>query len=359
VYQTAAVANTSRPDVGAAYPEYGNNHGYSVFIADTTAGTRAVTTFGINTGPGTTNPQLGAGNVSVTVNPSGAIVGTPTQEFGGMRVRGWAVDPSTASAIDVQIRRYTSPSVFTVVHTVTANAASPSVGSGWSAWGANHGFDVVIPGVTVAGTTKICAVGVNVGTGANTEFSTCPTPVMGNIATVAITAPTGSQDLWGTTNLTASVSAGSVDTIEFVVDGNVVASDAGAPYSASWNTAGVADGSHSIIARAKKSGVVVGESTPVSFTITNAISITLTAPNPGEATYGTLLLQATPTAGVSSVEFLVDGNVVGSDNSGPFDYEWDSTTVTDGFHTVTARAVRSGTTAATSSGAVLDVWNCQ
>jgi hypothetical protein len=360
VIKANVTANVSRPDVGAAYPGWGNNHGYSVFIPDTVGGTKPVKAFGINFGAGTTNAQVGpTRNIEIRTNPQGVIVGTPTQEFGGMRVRGWAIDPSTSAAIDVQIRRYTSPTAFTVVHTGTADAASPAVSSSWTDWGPNHGFDVTIPGVTVAGTTKICAVGINVGSGSNSEFSTCPTPVMGNIATLAVTAPTPSQGLWGTTTLSASVSAGDVDTVEFVVDGNVVASGAGTPYSAEWDTTTVADGAHTILARAKKSGSVVGESAPVTFTVTNAIAISLTGPDEGDATYGTLLLEAAPTAGVSSVEFLVDGNVVGSDTSAPFELEWDSATVGDGFHAVTARAVRDGTPVATADAVTVDVWNCQ
>ena len=274
VIEANVTANVSRPDVGAAYPEWGNNHGYSVFIADTVAGTKPVQAFGINFGAGSSNPQVGpTRNIEILTNPQGAIVGTPTQEFGGMRVRGWAIDPSTAAPIEVRVRRYTTASDFTTVWIGTANAASPSVGSGWSAWGANHGFDVTIPGVTVAGTTKICVVGVNVGSGANALFSTCPTPVMGNIASLSVTAPGVSQDVWGSPPLSATVSAGTVDAVEFVVNGNVVGSDTTSPYSVAWDTTTVADGAHSVLARAKNNGVVVGESAPVVFSVTNAISI--------------------------------------------------------------------------------------
>jgi hypothetical protein len=50
-------ANLSRPDVGAAYPLYGPNHGYSLTMA-TTPGRHTVCLYGINTGPGAST-QLG------------------------------------------------------------------------------------------------------------------------------------------------------------------------------------------------------------------------------------------------------------------------------------------------------------
>ena len=49
-------ANTSRPDVGAFFPGYGDNHGFE-FTVPGSGGT--VCAYGINTGPGTTNSLLG------------------------------------------------------------------------------------------------------------------------------------------------------------------------------------------------------------------------------------------------------------------------------------------------------------
>jgi hypothetical protein len=51
-------ADTNRPDVGAAYPGYGTNHGYTITIP-TSAGTHTVCLYAINQGTGTTNPLLG------------------------------------------------------------------------------------------------------------------------------------------------------------------------------------------------------------------------------------------------------------------------------------------------------------
>ena len=74
-----------------------------------------------------------------------------------------------------------------------------------------------------------------------------------------------------------------------------------------------------------------------------APTATLTAPNPGAIVSGTVTLSATAAdgggSGVARVDFLVDGNIVGSASSSPYSFSWNSASVTDGNHTIVARAV--------------------
>jgi hypothetical protein len=64
----SAMANGSRPDVGAVYPGYGPNHGYA-FIVPSGAGPGAqVCTYGINFGPGA-NTTLGCFNLAEPTPP--------------------------------------------------------------------------------------------------------------------------------------------------------------------------------------------------------------------------------------------------------------------------------------------------
>ncbi len=66
---------------------------------------------------------------------------------------------------------------------------------------------------------------------------------------------------------------------------------------------------------------------------------------------------ATSSTGVASVTFLVDGRSIGSDSSSPYAITGDSTRLSDGTHTLTARVTdRSGATA-TSAGRRIDVRN--
>ncbi len=50
-----------------------------------------------------------------------------------------------------------------------------------------------------------------------------------------------------------------------------------------------------------------------------------------------LTAEATDPSGVASVSFLVDGNVVGSDTTAPYSFDWDTMSVADGVHTIAAR----------------------
>jgi hypothetical protein len=61
--------------------------------------------------------------------------------------------------------------------------------------------------------------------------------------------------------------------------------------------------------------------------------------------------------GVKSVEFLVDGTVVGTVNAAPFTFSWDTSTVTDGDHSVTARVTDNSSNVATSTATTYTVTN--
>jgi len=93
--------------------------------------------------------------------------------------------------------------------------------------------------------------------------------------------------------------------------------------------------------------VSAGDSTPPS--------VTLTAPANGAQVSGpgvSFTATASDNVAVDHVDFLVDNVVVGSDSSAPYSLSWDSTSVGDGSHTITARAVDSSLNAASDSHAV-------
>lgn len=138
--------------------------------------------------------------------------------------------------------------------------------------------------------------------------------------------------------------------VAFQVDGSVVASDASSPYTGSFNTASVSDGSHLIEAVASNGG---GQSSSqgANFLIENAApTVSLSAPTGGVQT-STIEFEATattPTSRITQVEFLVDGAVVGVDNSEPFGIRFDASALPDGNHNFQARATNAGGKTATS-----------
>lgn len=74
-------------------------------------------------------------------------------------------------------------------------------------------------------------------------------------------------------------------------------------------------------------------------------SVSITAPADGAKVNGDVTISASPSAEVDVVEFFVGSTLVGTDASpdGGWTASWDSTTVADGVHTITARAVDTAT----------------
>ena len=73
----------------------------------------------------------------------------------------------------------------------------------------------------------------------------------------------------------------------------------------------------------------------------------------------TVALSATPTApnGVTRVEFLVDGTVIGMATVSPYNVNWDTSTVSDGAHMVVARVTDALNLIASSATATVTVAN--
>lgn len=88
-------------------------------------------------------------------------------------------------------------------------------------------------------------------------------------------------------------------------------------------------------------------------------TISLSAPSSGSSANRTVDLTAnvTAAAGVTRVEFLVDGTVVGTATTSPYTVAWDTSTVSDGAHSVTARVTDSANTTVTSAAASITVSN--
>jgi peptidoglycan/xylan/chitin deacetylase (PgdA/CDA1 family) len=219
----------------------------------------------------------------------------------------------------------------------TASSGSPWAVNWDSSTVGDGNHTITATAVDASGLSSQASVSVNV---KNTVTYAAPT--------VSLTAPADGSTVTGATDLTANAAAdtgASVARIDFSVDGTVVGTDTTAPYSMSWDSTTVGDGSHSITAHVydDKGGDAVSSAAGV--TTQNAPAYTaptvaLTAPQDGSTQAGTVGLAADTTvssgASITKVEFLVDGAVVGTDASAPYISSWDSSTVGDGAHNVTA-----------------------
>jgi Tol biopolymer transport system component len=87
--------------------------------------------------------------------------------------------------------------------------------------------------------------------------------------------------------------------------------------------------------------------------------VVLDTPSNDDEVFGSQSLAATVLSGFTAarVDFLVDGGLVASDSSAPYQATWDTTTVTDGTHSITATAVAAGGATTTSEAAEVTVIN--
>ena len=95
---------------------------------------------------------------------------------------------------------------------------------------------------------------------------------------------------------------------------------------------------------------------------TTAPSVAMTAPAGGATVSGTIAVSATASddVGVASVQFTVDGAAVGSaDTAAPFTIQWNSSTVPNGLHAISAVARDAAGNATQATAVMVNVSNTQ
>ena len=129
-----------------------------------------------------------------------------------------------------------------------------------------------------------------------------------------------------------------------------------APYSISWNTTTVGNGTHALTAVARDAAGNTQTSTTVSVTVNNPDttppSVSLTAPAGGATVSGTVQLTATASdnVGVVGVQFKQGTTNIGAeDTSAPYAVSWNTTTVANGPYALTAVARDAGGNTTTST----------
>jgi len=155
---------------------------------------------------------------------------------------------------------------------------------------------------------------------------------------VNITFPSNGAKVSG--NITITVNATddvSVANVTVLIDGNLLGIDATAPYEFPWNTTQIADGMHTINATAKDASGNEGYdeiAVLVLNTPDNPPNVNITSPKNGETVSATISIQANATddKGITHVDFLVDGALIGTDTTSPYSLDWDTTTVKNGTH---------------------------
>lgn len=187
--------------------------------------------------------------------------------------------------------------------------------------------------------------------GNNVTSSTVSITVADTTApTVSLTAPAAGATISGTASVTANASDNiGVARVEFFVDGASRGTDTTSPYAISLNTTTLSNGSHSITARAYDAAGNNTTSAARSVTVSNATtpppdttapSVSISNPAAGATVSGSIEISATATdnVGVTRVEFFVDGTLRNTDSSAPFSFSFATSSLTNGTHSVTAKA---------------------
>lgn len=136
------------------------------------------------------------------------------------------------------------------------------------------------------------------------------------------------------------------------------------PTGLSYSDTGLAAGTYyyrvAAVDQAGNIGPASNEASAVVTADTTPPTVAITAPAAGVTVSGAVSLTASASdnVGVASVQFRVDGANVGSPvTAAPYTFLWDSTTVTNGPHTVTAVAKDAAGNATTSAGVSVTVSN--
>ncbi|HLA71165.1 MAG TPA: Ig-like domain-containing protein [Steroidobacteraceae bacterium] len=190
----------------------------------------------------------------------------------------------------------------------------------------------------------------------------------GTAPVVSLTSPANGA----TVSAAATVSADASDNVgivgvQFRLDGNSLgAEDLTAPYSISWTTTGTNNGSHQLTATARDAAGNTTTSAARTVTVSNssgdsqAPSVSLTAPANGATVSGSLSVtaNASDNVGVVGVQFKVDGVNFGTeDTSATYSRTWDSLSVSNGTHSLTAVARDAAGNTRTSAARTVTVSN--
>ncbi|NLM60414.1 MAG: cellulose 1,4-beta-cellobiosidase [Clostridium sp.] len=118
-----------------------------------------------------------------------------------------------------------------------------------------------------------------------------------------------------------------VSKVEFYNGDELISSDSSAPYTAKISKAAVGAYDLKAVAVLSDGRRIESPITPILVKVIVKPTVTLTSPKSNVVIHGNEYLKITATGSdsdgkISRIEFLVDGEVIGSDKEAPFEYEW-------------------------------------
>jgi thermitase len=313
--QVEAILENSADDKGA--PGWDSYYGYGRINVQ-----RAVT-LALGTAPADSTPPI----VSLTAPTSGSTVS------GSIAVWADASDNNSLGSVTFYVDGLQAAQCLTVPYSFNWDTMKTANGT--------HTLKAVA--TDTANNSTAASITVNV-----SNADTVP-------PTISLVQPPVSS---GSVSLSASASDNvAVANVTFEVDGIQVAQDSAPPYNCTWNAGAATNGSHTIVATATDTS---GNTASASATVTvnnldtTPPTVTLTAPAGGSGLLGTVSLTASASdnIGVASVSFYCDGALLSTTSSSPYSFNWDTVSVIDGAHTISAVATDAAGNSATASANV-------
>ncbi|WP_394200259.1 Ig-like domain-containing protein [Shewanella waksmanii] len=198
------------------------------------------------------------------------------------------------------------------------------------------------------------------GVGAHWQDAWSDLGICAIVPNVAITSPTDNTVILAGSDITFAASAsdsdGSITLVEFFVNGQSLGSDASAPYQLNWSATGLGDTQLKVVATDDEGNqsedtvlVSISDQPIVASVTTSSDTITL-----GRTV--TLSANAASVNGeIVNVDFNVNGSVVATDTSAPYQASWTAGSV--GNYSVTASATDSLGNTVTSPAKPVNVIN--
>ena len=164
----------------------------------------------------------------------------------------------------------------------------------------------------------------------------------------SITSPIAGATVAGTLAVLGSATDNvGVVNVEFYVDNQLMSSTASSPFSFSWSTTSVPNGTHTLMVKAYDAASNVGQAS-VSVNVSNVVvvdttppTIAITSPANG-STVGAkntkITVSATDNVGVTQVCIYIDGILQATLTGAPYSYTWSTRRVSSGQHIITANA---------------------
>ena len=188
-------ASLSRPDVAAAFPGYGADHGFDVRTPALPPGLNDVCVWAVNVGAGTRDRSLGCR--TMTTGSDSAIGSFDVARQSGdrrIRIDGWVYDPDAPGSSTV------TATIGGATHRVDANLLREDVRAIFGKSG-RYGFSAELP--AAVGARQVCLTADNVGLGSSTSLG-CRTVVVdatpgaldgGDVTSVSTVGPAAGHPL--------------------------------------------------------------------------------------------------------------------------------------------------------------------